>query len=188
MTSWSLSNSIESCFITYDNRFSLISPVSILSDSPPSELVCTKTDFRLDFDSFHVSAFSLGSTNSTNHLSSIPSPSMLVSNHRFTPCTPLAILAAKKKYKPVAKKVQPVMTDLPERFQIIRNIVSDPLTSLPVLSTNPPPYQPNGRYTLEHKEFIDKVHDGDFLWPAKRDLMHHFMVVQQKAFAWSDDE
>jgi len=113
---------------------------------------------------------------------------MLVSNHRFTPCTPLAILAAKKKYKPVAKKVQPVMTDLPERFQIIRNIVSDPLTSLPVLSTNPPPYQPNGRYTLEHKEFIDKVHDGDFLWPAKRDLMHHFMVVQQKAFAWSDDE
>jgi len=113
---------------------------------------------------------------------------MLASNHRFTPRMPLAILAAKKKYKPVAKKVRPVMTDLPERFHIVRNIIGDPLASLPVLSTNPPPYQPNGRYTLEHKEFIDKVHDGDFLWPAERDLMHHFMVVQQKAFAWSDDK
>jgi len=113
---------------------------------------------------------------------------MLTSDHRFTPRTPLAILAAKKKYKPVAKKVRPVMTDLPECFRIVRSIVGDPLASLPVLSTNPPPFQPNGRYTIEHKEFIDKVHDSDFLWPAEWDLMHHFMVIQQKAFAWSDDE
>jgi len=31
----------------------------------------------------------------------------------------LAILAAKKKYKPVAKKIQLVITDLPEHFHIV---------------------------------------------------------------------
>ncbi len=80
------------------------------------------------------------------------------------------------------------MTDLPERFRIVRNIIGDPLATLPILSTNPPPFQPSHRYTLEHKEFIDKVHGGDFLWPAERELMHHFMIIQQDAFAWSDAE
>jgi hypothetical protein len=80
------------------------------------------------------------------------------------------------------------MTDLPERFRIIRNIVGDPLASLPLLPIRPPPFQPTGRYTLERKEYIDKVHADNFLWPAERDLMHYFMCVHQDGFAWNDEQ
>jgi len=97
----------------------------------------------------------------------------------------LAILAAKKKYKPVAKKIRLVMTDMPEHFHIICNIIGNPLTVLPSLNTNLLPFQPTSHYTLERKVFINKVHASDFLWPAERELMHHFMVVQQDTFIWT---
>jgi hypothetical protein len=106
----------------------------------------------------------------------------------FTPRTPLAIFATKKKYKPVALKVRPITTDLPERFRILRNITGDPLAMLPTLPTNPLPFTPSGRYTLERKLFIDEVHSGDFLWPSERDLLHRVMIMHQDAFAWSDSE
>jgi hypothetical protein len=80
------------------------------------------------------------------------------------------------------------MAELPERFRIVRNIIGDPLEALPTLPTNPPPFQPGDRYTLERKEYIDKIHSDDFLWTAERDLMHHFMLIQQYAFAWNDTE
>src|SRR5882762_8536895 len=40
----------------------------------------------------------------------------------------------KKKYKPVAQKVRPITTSLPERFRIIRKIRGDPLASISELS------------------------------------------------------
>jgi len=101
--------------------------------------------------------------------------------------SPLAIYA-KKKYKPVAQKVHPITTSLPERFRIICNIHGDPLASIPMLSPIPPPFIPTGRYTLECRDFIDKVHDTDFLWPAEWALMHHFMCLQNEGFAWDDTE
>src|SRR5882762_8035341 len=104
-----------------------------------------------------------------------------------SPNVPFAIYA-KKKYKPVAQKVRPIATSLPERFRIIRNISGDPLASIPALSPIPPPFVPTGRYTLERRDFIDKVHDTDFLWPAERALMHHFMCLQNEGFAWDDTE
>lgn len=110
------------------------------------------------------------------------------SDFPFVTHKPLAILAAKKKYKPVAKKVRPVMTELPERFRIVRNIVGNPLAALPTLVHNPPPFQPTARYTLERKAYIDNAHPGDFLWPAERDFMHYFMTVQENGFAWCDAE
>jgi len=114
----------------------------------------------------------------------------------FEPCepalrlrAPLATFAAtKKKYKPVAKKVRPMLADLPERYRIIQNIVGDPLATMPTLSTHPPPFKPTGRYTEDRKLIIDKAHLGDFLWPAERDLMHHFMCLHQDGFAWHDSE
>ena len=101
--------------------------------------------------------------------------------------TPLAIFAG-KKYKPVAIKVRPVETELPSRFRITRDIKGDPLKDMPTLSTRPPPYTPTGRYTEERKAVIDKAHPGDFLLPEERALMHHFMCVQDKGFAWCDPE
>jgi hypothetical protein len=108
---------------------------------------------------------------------------------RSNPRTPLAsFAAARKKYKPVAKKIRPMLADLPERFRIIRNIIGDPLETLPILPTNPPLFEPSGRYTLERKLIIDRAHPGDFLWPVERDLMHHFMCLHQDGFAWNDEE
>lgn len=96
-------------------------------------------------------------------------------------------LATKKKYKPVALKVRPVIGELPAKFRIIRNIIGDPLANLPILNPNPPPFTPCGRYTLERKEIFDKLNPG-FLLPAERDLIHHFMSLHQDAFAWDDSE
>ena len=97
-----------------------------------------------------------------------------------------SFLTKKKKYKPVAKKVKPVAATVPERFRIARKIEGDPLASMPQLSPNPPPFEPTGRYTEESKKVIDEAHPPGFLWPAERELMHHFMCVQNQGFAWND--
>ena len=85
--------------------------------------------------------------------------------------TPLAILAAKKKYKPVALKVRPIMAELPERFRIVRNILGNPLDTLPSLPKHPEPFRSVGRYTIKRKEYIDNADPGDFLWPVEQDLI-----------------
>src|SRR5277367_2582255 len=96
-------------------------------------------------------------------------------------------ISAKKKYKPVARKVRPVLEDLPGKFRIIRNIIGDPLAGLPTLNPNPPPFIPTGRYTQERKELFNKANTG-FLLPDERALLHHFMMVHQDAFAWDSSE
>ena len=92
------------------------------------------------------------------------------------------------KYKPVALKVKPVKAPLPEEFRIEQNIQGDPLAGLPNLPTNPPEYEPVGRYTEERKMIIDKNHSEDFLWDEERNLMHYLMMVHEDAFAWSPEE
>ena len=59
---------------------------------------------------------------------------------------------------------------------------------MPKLSTDPPPFKPTGRYTLERFETTEKLHDGDFLLPEERRVLHHFMCLHNEAFAWTDDE
>jgi len=92
------------------------------------------------------------------------------------------------KYKPVALKVRPVYAELPEKYRIKREIKGDPLADMPRLNPNPPDYRPTGRYTLERKEMIDKVHGTEFLWPEETKLVHHLMMEQDLAFAWDDSE
>jgi Integrase zinc binding domain/RNase H-like domain found in reverse transcriptase len=92
------------------------------------------------------------------------------------------------KYKPVALKTRPVVQELPAEFRIKREILGDPLAEMPELSTNPPDFVPTGRYTQERKDQFDKVHEGDFLLPEERKLMHHFMMLQSHGFAWEDSE
>ncbi|KAJ3781161.1 hypothetical protein GGU10DRAFT_379826 [Lentinula aff. detonsa] len=78
----------------------------------------------------------------------------------------------KKRYKPVAKRVQPVPATLPEKFRVIRHIPTDPLEQMPMLLPISPPFTPTGRYTQERKEFIDDAHNGSFLWPEERAAVH----------------
>ncbi|ETW75011.1 hypothetical protein HETIRDRAFT_108327 [Heterobasidion irregulare TC 32-1] len=83
--------------------------------------------------------------------------------HSTNIADPVAIFATKYKYKPVAQKTQPVLADLPEKLGIVRNILGDPLATLLMLTPNPPPFTPTGRYTAERRDLIDKVHSDDFL-------------------------
>jgi hypothetical protein len=101
---------------------------------------------------------------------------------------PVKDVFAGKKYKPVALKVRPVFTDLPEEYRILREITGDPLADMPELPTNPTDFVPTGRYSAERREVIDKIHEGDFLWPEEKKLMHNFMMQQNEAFAWDDSE
>jgi len=91
-------------------------------------------------------------------------------------------------YKPVAKKIRPVATELPEHYCIVRNIKGDPLRDLPTLPTRPAEFKPEGRYTFDHMKIIERAHPEGFLWPEERKLMHQFMRIHQDGFAWSDDE
>lgn len=97
------------------------------------------------------------------------------------------LLKTTKKYKPVALKTKPILGELPDKFRIIRDIKGDPLAGLPALDPNPPKFAPVGRYTQERKDLFDKANPG-FLWPAERDLLHHFMMLHQDGFAWNDSE
>ena len=102
--------------------------------------------------------------------------------------SPTASAFVTKKYKPVALKVKPVYAELPGRYRIKREITGDPLAGMPQLNPRPPDFVPTGRYTQERKEDMDKVHQGDFLWPEERKLVHHVIMEQDQAFAWDDSE
>ena len=60
-----------------------------------------------------------------------PTPSPLVSDISAAPPTETY------KYKPVAKKVKPVPTTLPEEFWTVRRIEGDPLADMPFISPRP---------------------------------------------------
>ena len=95
---------------------------------------------------------------------------------------------AGKKYKPVDKKVRPIKGTLPEEFRIVRKIKGDPLAELPKLDPNPPDFVPTGHYTQERKEHMDHVHDQEFLLPEEMKAVHHLLMLQNEAFAWTDSE
>lgn len=99
-----------------------------------------------------------------------------------------AYISTKKKYKPVARKIRPVLGSVPEQFRVEREIRGDPLAAMPQLSPCPPDFVPTGRYTAERRDALDKAHGDGFLWPEEQKLLHHFMSEQNEAFAWTDEE
>jgi hypothetical protein len=116
-----------------------------------------------------------------------PSNSTTSAPEHLAPYTDL-FLSTKNKYKPVAKKVHPVIGELPKKFCIEHKIIGNPLDNLPVLNPNPPPFIPTDRYTLERQDQLNKNHPGSFLWLAEWDLMLDFMLAHDSGFAWSENE
>ena len=96
-------------------------------------------------------------------------------------------VVTKKKYKPVAKKVKPIIAELPGQYRIIKNIKGDPLENMPNLGKVPPAFTPKGQYTAEHKKNFTKAHK-DCLWVEEIKLMDHFMCEKNEGFAWVDAE
>ena len=168
------------------------------------DLSATNTDIGsamyISYDSDSQCSIQIPSTTSTLHISTSRDPYLVPIDTSISSRTLLIPVDTtdtqdlqvstfgNRKYKPVAHKVRPVIADLPDKFRIVRNIIGDPLADMPSLSPNPPPFVPTGRYTLERRDLIDRVHPGDFLWPQERELMHHFMCVQNQGFAWNDSQ
>ena len=92
------------------------------------------------------------------------------------------------KYKPVAKKVKSVSVTLPEEFHMTQKIVGDPLVDMPSLSPHPPNFTPTGCYDEAARDIIDANHPGSFLLPEERKLLHHFMMVFERGFAWDESQ
>ena len=109
--------------------------------------------------------------------------------HMYTleACPPLAIFVG-KKYKPVACKIRPIETELPSCFQIICKVQGDPLQDIPKLNLQPLDFTATGQYMEECKAQFDQVHNSPFLLLEERKLIHHFMCLQNRGFAWSDQE
>jgi hypothetical protein len=77
-----------------------------------------------------------------------PADSLTFTSEYLTSYTNL-FLATKMKYKPIAKKVHPVIGELPKKFRIKHKIISNPLNDLPVLYPHSPPFVTTNLYTLE---------------------------------------
>jgi hypothetical protein len=58
----------------------------------------------------------------------------------------------KRKYRKVEDRIQPIATQLPEEFCIVRNIIGDPLENMPVLLPHPPNFVPGLQYMQERYE------------------------------------
>ena len=71
------------------------------------------------------------------------------------------------KYKPVAKKIKPVPTTLPEEFRTTRKIIGNPLADMPKLSPHPIDFTLTGRYDKETQDIIDANHPSNFLLPEE---------------------
>jgi hypothetical protein len=198
--------SINNGQISPNSTHQLVSPQH---DVLPKDLAHndSRLDSRSSSLSFSYEAFVSTSRDHafviTQNLSSFDSPDLVISESDFSPSAPYLteetvedrtshhMATAKKKggkkYKPVAVKVRPIVGELPGKFRIVRNILGDPLKTLPTLSPRPPEFAPCGRYTANRKAIVDKNNAG-FLLTEERKLLHHFMMLHQDGFAWNDTE
>jgi hypothetical protein len=111
-------------------------PIPSSDPSTPSRIYLS----ACDFPDTKLSTFC-----NTTHT---PTDSSTFSSKRLVPYTNI-FLSTKKKYKPIAKKVCPVIGELPKKFRIEHKIFGNPLDDLPVLNPNPLPFIPTNCYTLE---------------------------------------
>src|ERR1700690_479095 len=156
-----------------------------ISDSAPTTDAATYSSIltRIYLSACDLPPLASFPTTASSFPYSLSRPTTVPNRDDFIPIFALP----KKKYKPVALKMRPILAELPDKFRIVRNIIGDPLADMPTLSPNPPPFQPTNRYTSDCCDTLHKVHCV-FLTPEELALMDHFMSVQNKGFAWTDAE
>ncbi|TFY52589.1 hypothetical protein EVJ58_g9929 [Rhodofomes roseus] len=96
---------------------------------------------------------------------------------------------AARRYKPVARKVRPVPTYMPNPSA--QKLVPIEVPTPPPLSTNPAPrsqFTSTQRLTQERLDAILKTVPDGFLTEAELDLMVHVLDVNQQALAWTEEE
>lgn len=137
------------------DRESIKSPTSIMASAEAIFVPTHESNMTLSAPSVPSSiAASQEAPFITTHKSNVTSSAPLVSSSNVSPPSTGSITQdstsstapkatkkmEKKKYKPVALKVKPIIGKLPDKFHIIRNIIGDLLKELPSLNTHPPPF------------------------------------------------
>ena len=77
------------------------------------------------------------------------------------------LLKAKKKYKPIALKVKPIVGKLPKEYWIVRNCVGNLLRGMPTL----PPFSPTGWYNTKCREQVSV--EADVFCPYQCIILIH---------------
>jgi len=100
--------------------------------------------------------------------------------------TPFSALAA-ARYKKVANCVHPVWTTLPEEYQILCHILSNPLLSPPLIQKHPPDLVPSEKFTKEWMEKMN-INPSGFLWLEEHKLVLFLIKEKEAAIAWDPSE
>jgi hypothetical protein len=100
------------------------------------------------------------------------------------------VYAAKRKYKPVDKKIRAVPATLPEEFRVIRNMPKDVLESLPkVLPYAQKHFIPGIRLTEERWKILrTQLEEEGFLTPDEILLLRDILKNNEEALAWDETE
>jgi hypothetical protein len=194
-------NTLDACYNTHSIPAYAISlnlptcklvskPASALLSSAPDTLAARSTNIasRNNSSIHFTSQYTVHQSETPKLLPSTKPTLCSVQTPYPSPSGDHLIYAGKKKYKPVAKKVKPVGTTLPEEFCIIRNIQGDPLADLPILSPHPINFTPTSQYKQASFDIIKKNHPHGFLTTEEQKFMHHFMMIHQDGFAWNKEQ
>ncbi|KAG5731809.1 hypothetical protein E4T56_gene1548 [Termitomyces sp. T112] len=141
--------------------YTMASDISDLSLPPHAYLVSTDTSNPLILG--QTLPLDTCVTDTTLTYINIPFPAQYVANK---PPKRKGV-QVKKKYKPVAMKTKPVTSHISKDFQIERQIIGNPLATIPPLNPNAPPFVPTND---EINVLVDMV------------------AKQEKAFAWEDSK
>ena len=90
-------------------------------------------------------------------------------------------------YKPVAKKVRPVLAPLEEEYRVLRQLPDDPLAGLIPLPTHPPGFIPGKQFTQERADALD-LDPANWLWPEEVKLVQWIVLNHETAFDWVPTE
>ena len=85
------------------------------------------------------------------------------------------------------KKIHPVSTQIPLKYQIKHEILTDPLDTLPSLPTHPPEFIPTPKISQERMKILN-VNATGFLWPEEEKLFQHVMKLNEEGIAFEDVE
>ncbi|KAI0958351.1 hypothetical protein AcV7_004191 [Taiwanofungus camphoratus] len=165
----SISGAVQSLYLSACSSVSSHLQSLYTADTKASSTATSNTSTWASTLLFSAPFASLPNLSSSNSLNRASTSQLLNSIHlTSSTSTHKTYTATKKKYKPVVLKTRPILGAVPEQFRIIRNIKGDPLSIMPVLSADPQPFEPTGRYIRERFEIMEKLHDGTFLLPDER--------------------
>ena len=92
------------------------------------------------------------------------------------------------KYKPVARKIWPVATTLPEAARPKRRFPEDPLLTLPQISRCPAMPLVFGSQLMKERWEAFQLRQKGFLWEEEVNLVFEVLMRNEEALAWDDTE